>query len=566
MSVDGIFLVSSESKDSYCLDPIENALTSRFDVVHSINFFDDLTCNNGALLRYFVEARFPAVIISSSVTIDLLSLIRPRETFLCLGVEHGIAPFKAYTYGKHLLSSDFYLAPTQGWAERLARLYPDERSKIRIGGYPKIEVIREHIERAKSYADGQSNRILVILSWGLDENAFKLLPDLEFIDYLLHPASHRLQNKITLSNAKIHISNPDITCGLISSASLIIGDFSSLTLECIFLDRHVVFLVDRSIYVSNCDMDEGFFDSSSSFFGVIPESRSRMAIENAITATDFADLVSRFGNDVDGFKGCTQRATFDQAFLPADHDNAALCVDEISKLLRIAEAWAGAGRHAKEVASGIIDSMCFISSSYQTFLRRPADRSGLTHYLRRMAELSGGALERAVSVWHEISRSSEARRRKSSDQGELPRIYFPRAVIDDPVQAAHAHAAEERLSDALHWITKAIELRPGEGEFLRFKASILERMGSFEKALQTAYKAKSHGATPEAISSDINRIHERLISKLKESSRSEDTAKALLAYARLLEMRSLTFRELLKFIGGIIRSYAELLTGSQDRR
>jgi tetratricopeptide (TPR) repeat protein len=128
--------------------------------------------------------------------------------------------------------------------------------------------------------------------------------------------------------------------------------------------------------------------------------------------------------------------------------------------------------------------------------------------------------------------------------------------IDDQVQLAHHCAAEDRLEDALYWIAKAIELDPEQGEYLRFKASILERMGNFEDALQTAHHARALGADPDCIASDIERIASRRRAELWEGTRSSDSAISLNAYSRLLAMKQLSLPNFLRFAGKLVKSYA----------
>jgi hypothetical protein len=552
MNVDGVFLVAAENKDTYCLDPLKTGLSSRFENVHSLNFFDDINDSDGAILTEFARCTFPIAIISSAAMAGFLELIRPRESFLCIGLEHGIAPFKSYTYGRHLLSSDFYLAPTRGWAERLARLYPDARSQVRIGGYPKIEAIKERIDTKGATPGNLPKRILVILSWGVDEEAFKFLPDLDYIDYVLHPADYKLIMTVNLKKARLYVSNPDITYDLIASASVVIGDFSSLTLECIYLNKHVVFMVDRSIYKSNCDMDAQFFNEDSSEFGIIPESGGRINIEDSITATQFACLATTFGVDIDAFKARTTRASFDPIFLPpADKNNVELCAEEICKLRDLAGAWTLAKHYSEEEAVGIVRKMCFISSSYQSILGRPSDRSGLRHYLKRITEFDGSALHSAVSVWHEITTSSEAKRRSATCPSELPRISYPDS---DPIKSAHSFAAKNRLVEALCWVTMAIERHPSKGEYLRLKASILERMGRFEEALQVAHEAKALGADPDCIGVDIDRINSLHVLELWKNAASDNRATSLVSYSQLLAMGKLSLRDVMKFARKLVKA------------
>jgi tetratricopeptide (TPR) repeat protein len=128
--------------------------------------------------------------------------------------------------------------------------------------------------------------------------------------------------------------------------------------------------------------------------------------------------------------------------------------------------------------------------------------------------------------------------------------------VDDLVQLAHACAAEEMLADALYWMGKAIELKPDQGEHLRFKASILERMGRFEGALQVANDARILGSDTESISFDAERIEAQLVCHLAEVSSCLDTAASLPASVKLLCMGRLTFPEFINLIGKIVRAYA----------
>jgi tetratricopeptide (TPR) repeat protein len=141
----------------------------------------------------------------------------------------------------------------------------------------------------------------------------------------------------------------------------------------------------------------------------------------------------------------------------------------------------------------------------------------LRYYLGKITH-SGSTLEKAISLWHEISRSSEAKRKSSEQSLEWPRIHFPNAAVGDLIGVAHRHAAQERLDASLHSIASAIALKPDDGELLRFKASILERMGSFEEALKVAREAEVHGANPKAIKQDIERLHRRYLVHLDTTS------------------------------------------------
>jgi hypothetical protein len=131
------------------------------------------------------------------------------------------------------------------------------------------------------------------------------------------------------------------------------------------------------------------------------------------------------------------------------------------------------------------------------------------------------------------------------------------ASVEDFVHLAHGYAREESLNDALYWIGKALDHDPGNGEFHRFKASILERMEQFEGALLAARRARQLGADPVSINADIDRIDAKLLCQLKEASSSEDTEISLAASMKLLGMGRLTSRELIALIGRVVSVYAK---------
>jgi tetratricopeptide (TPR) repeat protein len=564
-----LFLVSSEDKDTYCLSPLQQSLESKQCIVQKLNIIDDLLYNNGSILKHFQRSVHPIAVISSVFTTSILEYIRPRDSFTTIGIEHGIAPFKKYTYSKELLSSDYYLAPTRGWAQRLAHLYPEERAKIRLGGYPKLDALKDTTSKNGEYQGvTRGNRILVILSWGVKEDAFNILPDFECIDYLLHPSDKRVANNVQLTNARLHISSPDVTKYLIRDASLVVGDFSSLTLECICLDKHVIYMIDRSIYSGDCDIGPNFFQADAAEYGRVPESNYRIPLAGSITASDLARLVDIYGTEIDKYKKATVKAEFSSEFLPPSFaDNRQICAKEIFDLSKVHSTSSKIAEDYER--SDIVDSMCFIYGAYRGALGRFPDPGGLQHYLRKLESQDDSALDRTMAVCRSLYGSPEARRMRSgaADRDDvdamltlieqearrdrdrtcqiietvgaqlLPDFYRSKrdsadghagwihygvkfassagADIDDLVKLAHACAGEERLDEALQWIGKAIELHSEQGEYLRFKASILERMGRFEEALHAAHQAQALGAQPDAISADIDRINGQHVAHLE---------------------------------------------------
>ena len=142
------------------------------------------------------------------------------------------------------------------------------------------------------------------------------------------------------------------------------------------------------------------------------------------------------------------------------------------------------------------------------------------------------------------------RERRDAASTNAERIRFglslsamPTAGTSDLMTLAQSYADDERLVDALYWASKAIEASPKEGELLRFKASILERMELFEEALRTAQEARGRGAVQQFINSDIERIGHRLVGSIQNDGTSLDPAISLPASARLLAMGQLLARE-----------------------
>lgn len=135
------------------------------------------------------------------------------------------------------------------------------------------------------------------------------------------------------------------------------------------------------------------------------------------------------------------------------------------------------------------------------------------HWTCRMLEAVNARIMPAFHRGQRDAADSTADRIRHGEQLALGEA----AQIDDLMQLAHACADEERLIEALHWVSKATELCPMEGEFLRFRASLLERLGAFEEALRVAHEARALGADPASIVSDIDRISARFNRHIEEA-------------------------------------------------
>ena len=554
-----IFLVACEAKDIPCLEPLAFALRERGERVELIEFFTDLSENGGSALHAFVEAPFPVAVISSAMALELLTLLRPINSFLCVSVEHGIAPFKSYTYGRHLLSAHYYLAPTLGWAKRLVSLYPEQRSKVRLGGYPRIDPFREAIRNPTAPAE-QGGRMLVILSWDVSEASLRSLPDLPFIDYLLHPADRLHVSSGCMEYSQVIFSTPDVTYDLIANASVVVGDFSSLTLECLHLGRDVVFIIDPELYNGSCDLDADFFDRSKASFGLVPSTSLRVTPDEAITASKFRELVERHGPDIALFKEAAPRASFPEEFLPPAGSNSARCAAELLSIIKQECQIPGPGPAPDRRGFLTTNHLRLITRTYESLLGRSPDLGGLITYLAILDDPGSSTIEATAAIGKALNHSSEAMRNSCNAASRgvvdeltavlarearlgvhkvaiildalcdhlLPDVYRQQrdeatdnlgkirwgikvactldAGADDFILLAHACADQDQLDDALHWLKRALASHPEAGELHRFRASLLERKGRHEEALDAAKSAQAAGADENAIASDIARI------------------------------------------------------------
>lgn len=472
-----------------------------------------------------------------------------------------------------------------------------------MGGYPKIEALRRSLgSRVPDKGKRDGFRILVILSWGVDPAALGRLPDQSHIDYLLHPADWRLAAHNPFHHARLNVSGPRLTDRLIDSASIIVGDFSSLSLECLALGKRVIFMMDRALYNVGCDLDPAFFERGSDAFGLIPESVHRVATDQTVSMVSLAKLVEDCADDPERWEARAPLASFPELFLPpSDQDNRASCA---TKILEIAHHQRGvqpptpaSGRSRENLAD-----LRFLLTIFHLLLRREADGPGLNHYLARLQDSGRPLLERLLMICHSMNESPEARSKRPESaepdpisiiigqlrqEGEhdparaadlvdaiADRLLAERLrrnwdkAADDPdviatgtrlvaarlaepgdlVRLAHAHARSEQLGPALQLVEQAEQEDPANGELLRFKASLLERLRKWPEALGAAHSALAAGADERAIRIDIERLESRRLSVLRQRSISENELEPITDALHLLATGELSLRTRLSAI------------------
>jgi hypothetical protein len=446
MTDPSVFLVCAEDKDVYCLSPLLPELQERFgDVTLIPNIKDELlTPDGGALLR-LTRSRFPVIISASVSVFTYLSHFRSRESYIAIGIEHGIAPFKGYTYAAHFHNYDAYMSPTELWHDRLVHLYPSYASKFWLGGYPRLSQLADIVRGGemthpedislKWINSPAGRRKLVIFSWGVEPNELGRLPDREDVVYLLHPASASLTETVRFEKATCVVSRPALTAFLISNADIVLGDFSSMTLEAAAIGKPVYMFLDRSLYSSDCDLGEDFFCRSSPSFGLIPKTNISLPCEEMGTLEELKSII--IDGTLEGLNGevcITYGSTngdsivtkkplaLDSSILPpATTDNRALCAGHIAEFLAgiKAKGWLPPSDVNAEAK---MELARFLAHSYKSILGRDIDKVGLSHYMSSASESSASIPVIAVQILHELALSKEGRERFSSGTWNWPHI------------------------------------------------------------------------------------------------------------------------------------------------
>lgn len=434
MSYDSIeiFIFASEGKDLQCLSPIKDSLSVSGCQVyitalpHSRDIYEIFDRD---AYRKFANSPHPIAVFSSSWVIESLLLVRAPDTFHSVNIEHGVAPFKNYTFGSHLLIAENYIAPTQLWAERLRQLYPDRAERVSLGGFPRLEVLRELRAAALSdnnlsktcdprlakwmAADGQ--RKLVILTWGTNADELDKLPDHENIAYLYHPADGSGLAARTARRCSLFLSTAELTTQLLCAADKVFGDFSSLTLEALALGIQTYIFIERRFYLSNCDLGEAFFDRGSGAFGQIPETPYSL---DALRVLDGSQLAKALYEDADPLPPFSAADLPSGILPPDDRDNRLLTADLICEIAKTPPDAAA----TELIPPHRFESVMFLLDCYLQILGRPADLKGLQHYLSKLETDARPRPVVALEIMSALAKSEEARRRFSKWEWCYPKI------------------------------------------------------------------------------------------------------------------------------------------------
>lgn len=427
-----VFLFAGEDKDSYCLEPLADELRKRFTRVYDLSGTLELRCSTPpvrSVLQGFCSEERPLVLLCSPYVGSFLEILRSRESYDCIGIEHGIAPFKRHTFGQHLLASDYYIAPTRLWADRLKRLYPEQAHRIEVGGFPRLEILRELRVKAMNsveaspagighWLQAEGVRKLVILSWGTDPAELDRLPDTPNIAYLYHPGDKKGMLGRTSTRSSLFLSTPELSSCLLANADEVYGDFSSLSLEAVTLGIPTRIFIDRRLYTSNCDLPPEFFDRRSPDFAMIPEAGERIPPELALSLEALSNFLAGDGGSAPPL---TVDALPPGILPPSGVDNRKVTADAIHKISANMPQNTPVRAHLDQNG---VDALLFLLSAYSDVLGRTSDLKGLRHYLIRLISSASSPPLAGLSILREFAHSAEGRARFEQGRWGWPQISF----------------------------------------------------------------------------------------------------------------------------------------------
>lgn len=412
----GVYLFSSQAKDAYCLSPIVEALSQSFSTVNLVSF--ESICDDMA--RFSVE-ECPVAVFSSVSAYDFAKFIRGGRPFISIGVEHGVAPFKAYSYNHRFLEYDCYISPTKMWADRLARLHPRYAKKFTHFAYPRLDDLQTRVVQNRDVdheawggaAPGQ--RDLVILSWGVDFSALRRMPDREGVVYLVHPSMFKAVRRTSLGRAKILVSDPDTAATLIAGASRVFGDFSSMTLEAACLNPKTFMFVDRRFYGSDCDLTPSFFDHASPAFGRVENAGFSLPRAHVM---DLEGLAKALGGDkmpdAAAVLAWAPGAMMPEATGGQSAKAASIIVDVVAALRP-------EKRRLGTMSPSLI-ALKAVESAYHEVLGRDPDYPAALTHAKNWLESPAAPAAKTISLYNTFAQSAEGKKRWAAGSFHLPQM------------------------------------------------------------------------------------------------------------------------------------------------
>jgi|GEM_PF-1170224 len=353
-----------EQKDVACLSDVSRQLKSQgqnvFDVI--LDKFDR------DIFRRWSTDSCPVSICSSLASFYLADYMRTGRSYVSVGLEHGVAPFKSYTFNNHFLNYDYYISPTELWRKRLCDLYPEGREKFLEPAYPRLDDLRAIYTGAGRATHPlwvgvpEDQRKLVVFSWGVSVEALKAMPDVPGVVYLVHPSMKGLIKSVELKHAKLMASMPYDAALLVNSAGSIYGDFSSMTMEAAVLNPRTYMFIERAFYSQDCDLKPEFFDRTNPGFGQIEHLEARLPSDGVLNQEG---LFAALNSSVDLPAAMRLVSWMDAGLLPAAEADHTLRTAEA--LLRIAAPFEGTGSDYQEPTRELA-ALCAVDEVYHQVL------------------------------------------------------------------------------------------------------------------------------------------------------------------------------------------------------
>lgn len=420
-----VYFIASEAKDVYCLIPLSSLINQKIYIINSLTKTD---------IDEILLAEKPIFVCASHIALSFLQAIRPRNSFFAIGIEHGLAPFKAYTYSEKLLDYDLYCAPTEAWAERLRQLYKEKADRVLTTGYPRLETLKTLREAINSseiscnssewqHTTGACN-ILVVFSWGVSADSLSALPDSSNIVYLLHPADEYLVNIVEFKQAVLLASSPSVTSKLLAHADMVYGDFSSMTIEAEVLGLPVQMFACRKLYRFDCDVGDSFFDPSTEDFVKVPHYSKQVETRNVIA--DMNTLIEKLSTDASRKRPIKSDSLFPMEFYPPMQPAVSLCITALNKVaLKIENGtYQLTTVPANEVAN-VASALNFLIFAYKTMLGRSPDVGGIRTYMNDFRENKEPGPLWSLKILKEFAYSREGQNHWQNSPKKFAMVHFP---------------------------------------------------------------------------------------------------------------------------------------------
>lgn len=404
-----ILFLALEDKEYMSLYPIWEEISKRrknCKLIRFSQFCDGNVSYKKGGLGELLAASFPIIVTATpGSTYIWMKALRPRWSYYFLGVEHGVAPFKKFTYSDAFCHYDDYIAPTALWKDRLERLFPNARTRFHLGGYPKATTYRKLLEKKNDTSEVVScggKTIVVIFSWGIRSDILDILPDNEGVTYLFHPSQSGDIPQDKFENAVLLRSSSDVTVEAISKADMIFGDLSSLTFEVCRM-RETYLCLDYRLYIDDYDVERCFIDSDSEQYGCVPHTDVKITRDFIFSFEELCDALN--GKNFSDRKSLSQCPSLDAIFPEDIPDKCSDIIVDIANRLDKYQI------HTKSEMPDV-EAAEFVCYAYRTILGRDPDSEGFGSYINRLRTTEGvSRFEEGLRILTEIVSSAEARER-----------------------------------------------------------------------------------------------------------------------------------------------------------